>query len=140
MIDMGIGTFKDGVPLLYNAIADVRDIARAHIAASFKKGAIGRNIVVGATASLMRISKVLRKRFGDKYPFPKRKVPKFLFWFMGPKFGIPRDFIKRNVGVFIKFDNSFSIKNLGIKYTPLKQTIIDHFHQLISDGLVVAKK
>jgi nucleoside-diphosphate-sugar epimerase len=140
MIDMGIGTFKDGVPALYNAIADVRDIARAHIAASFNKSAIGRNIVVGATASLLRISKILRKRFGDKYPFPKRKVPKFLFWFVGPKFGVPRDFIKRNVGVFVRFDNSFSIKNLGIKYTPIKQTIIDHFHQLISDGLVVAKK
>jgi len=140
MIDMGSGTFKDGVPSLYNAIADVRDIARAHIAAAFKEDAKGRNIVVGTTASVMRMAKVLRKKFGDKYPFPRRKVPKFLFWLVGPKFGVPRDFIKRNVGVFIRFDNSFSRRNLGIQYTPLKQTIIDHFHQLINDGLVIARK
>jgi len=35
MIEFGNGTYKNGVPRLWNGIVDVRDVAHAHIAAGF---------------------------------------------------------------------------------------------------------
>ena len=88
---------------------------------------------------MIEIGRILRERFGASYPFPKRISPKFVIWLIAPLLGMTREFVKKNVGYPLKFDNSYSIKNLGITYRSKTDTIVDHFQQLVDDDLVKAK-
>jgi len=49
----------------------------------------------------------LRKRYGSAYPFPRMEVPTPMVWAFGPLFdrSVTRDFIRKNVGYRIRFDN-----------------------------------
>ena len=51
--------------------------------------------------------------------------------------GYTRKFASRNAGIQIKFDNSYSKKDLKISYIPIEQTFKDHFQQILDDGLLV---
>ncbi len=137
MKNMGDGTFKQGIPAMGNSTVDVRDVAKAHMLAAFNKDSSGRHITVGHHASFIEIADILRTKFGDNYPFPKKVVPKFLVWLMAPKIGFTGKFVSKNVGHSFISDNSYSIKDLGIKYRPLEETITEHFQQIIDDGLLV---
>ncbi len=136
MIQIGDGTYKTGVPELWNGIADVRDVAAAHIKAGYIPEASGRHIIVSGEATLLDLADILRKHFGDDYPFPRKQVPKFLFWLIAPMRGFTRKYVSRNAGIQIKFDNSYSKKDLGMSYTPIEQTLKEHFQQLLDDGLL----
>ncbi len=136
MIQFGDGTFKTGVPELCNANVDVRDVASAHIKAGYTPEASGRHIVVSGEATLFDIANILRKQFGDDYPFPRRQSPKFLFWLIAPMFGYTREYVKKNVGIKIKFDNTYSKTDLGMSYIPIEQTVKEHFQQILDDGLL----
>ncbi|MBN1829748.1 MAG: NAD-dependent epimerase/dehydratase family protein [Deltaproteobacteria bacterium] len=136
MIRFGDGTYKMGVPELWNGIVDVRDVAVAHIKAGFTPEAGGRHIVVTGEATLLDLANILRKHFGDDYPFPRKQVPKFLFWLIAPMHGFTRKYASRNVGIPIKFDNSYSKKDLKISYISVEQTVREHFQQILDDGLL----
>ena len=86
-----------GVPELWNEIVDVRDVATAHIKAGYTPEASGRHIIVGGEATLLNITNILRKHFGDDYQFPRKQVPKFLFWIIAPMNGFTPN------GVIISF-------------------------------------
>jgi nucleoside-diphosphate-sugar epimerase len=139
MIEFADGTYKRGVPRLWNPMVDVRDVATAHIKAGFIPGANGRHILVSEEATLLDLGKILRKNFGDQYPFPTKEPPKLLFWLIAPMFGFTRKYATKNVGYKISFDNSYSKKDLGMTYLPLEKTITDHFQQILDDGLLVGK-
>jgi hypothetical protein len=67
------------------------------------------------------------------------EAPKFIVWAVGPLMGpVTRDFIKRNVGLPLKFDNRRS-RELGVKYRPAEETFVEHFQQVIDDGLLKKK-
>lgn len=133
----GDGTTLAGVPPMWNGIVDVRDVADAHIAAAlFKPEAHGRYIISGGTLSLLEIGKILKSHFGGRYPFPRFEVPKSVFTLVAPLFGLSRQFVKLNMGYPIYFDNQRSIDELGLKYRDINQSIIEHFQQLIDDGIV----
>jgi dihydroflavonol-4-reductase len=136
MIEFGDGTYKRGVPELWNSIVDVRDVAAAHIKAGFISEASGRHIIVSKEATLLDIANILRKQFGDDYPLPKRQTSKFLFWLIAPLMGYTRKYVSKNVGIKVKFDNSYSKKDLSMSYIPIEETIKDHFQQLLDDGLL----
>lgn len=136
MMEFADGTYKRGVPELWNGIVDVRDAASAHIKAGYTPEATGRHIIVSTEASLLDIGNILRKHFGDDYPFPKKQAPKFVFWLIAPLFGFDRKFVKKNVGIKIKFDNSYSRADLKLSYIPFEQTVKDHFQQILDDGLL----
>ena len=136
MIQLGDGTFKTGVPELHNGMVDVRDVASAHIKAGYTPQASGRHIVVSGEARLLDIANVLRKHFGNSYPFPRRQVPKFVFWLIAPMMGYTRKYVSRNVGIPIRFDNSYSKTDLGMSYISVEQTVEDHFQQILDDGLL----
>lgn len=136
MIQFADGTYKMGVPELWNGMVDVRDVAKAHIKAGFTPEANGRHILVSEDATLLDLGKILRKNFGDQYPFPTKEPPKPLFWLISPMFGFTRKWVTKNVGCKISFDNSYSKENLGITYIPLEQTVKDHFQQILDDGLL----
>lgn len=136
--NMGNGKMKMGVPHLEMGVVDVRDVARAHIEAGFNPKAHGRYITSGHNTSLFEIAQILREHFGDKYPFPKREVPKWLVWLTGPLMdsSITRQFITKNVDWPFRVDNRKSIEDLGMTYRPLKDSVIDLFQQLLDSGQV----
>lgn len=136
MIQFGDGTYKAGVPELWNGIVDVRDVASAHIKAGFTPEASGRYIIVSGEVKLLYLGDILRKHFGDAYPFPRKQAPKFIFWLIAPKYGFTRKYASRNVGYKIKFDQSRSKADLGISYIPIEQTVKEHFQQILDDGLL----
>ena len=136
MIQFGDGTYKTGVPELWNGIVDVRDVASAHIKAGFTPEASGRHIIVSGEANMFDLANILRKHFGDVYPFPRRQAPKIMFWLIAPMYGYTREYVSRNVGHQIKFDNSYSKADLGMSYIPIEQTVKEHFQQIVDDGLL----
>jgi nucleoside-diphosphate-sugar epimerase len=136
MIEFGDGTYKSGVPQLWMPIVDIRDVATAHIRAGFTSEATGRHIIMNKEATLLDIANILRGNFGDGFPFPRREAPKFLFWLIAPMYDLTRKYVSRNVGIRIKLDNSYSKTDLNMSYTPIEQTIIEHFQQVLDDGLL----
>lgn len=139
LVQMGDGRLRMGVPKLILGIVDVREVAKAHILAAFTPQAKGRHILSNTELTMLQIGKILRKQYGDKYPFPFMEAPKFIVWAFGPLMGaVTRDFIKRNVGLPLKFDNRRS-RELGVKYRPAEETFIEHFQQVIDDELLKKK-
>ena len=137
MIEFGDGTFyRFGVPEFWNGIVDVRDVASAHIRAGLMPGASGRHILVGGEMSLVELAEILRRNFGAGYRFPRTKAAKWMIWLTAPLFGFSRKYIARNVGYRVRFDTSYSKTDLGMSYTPLEETVRDHFQQILDDGLL----
>lgn len=140
ILDLARGKMYTGAPDLPMGIVDVRDVAMAHIKAGFTPSASGRHITSSETATLMDISKVWKAHFGNHWKFPMMVAPKPIVWLIGPTQGITRKFVSRNVGHPLVFNNSYTEKDLGMKFRPIKETVIDHFQQMLDDGLVRDKR
>lgn len=130
------GTLKMGAPELYFGVVDVRDVAQAHIKAGYTPGASGRHITDSGTMSMLDMGNALREKFGNAYPFPKKELPKFLLWLVGPFQGLDRKFVSRNVGHYLAFDNSYTKRDLDMSFRSAKQTVAEHFQQMIDDGVI----
>lgn len=137
MIQLGDGTFKMGVPDLYFGFVDVRDVARAHINAAFTPTASGRHIMCKKSGSFLDLSSILSRHFDPKkYKFPKKKLPGVLVYLFGPFMGFSWKMLRANLGIPIYFANDYVKEDLGIEFTSLEKTVVDHFQQLIDDGLI----
>jgi nucleoside-diphosphate-sugar epimerase len=135
MQQLASGKFKSGVPTGEMAFVDVRDVAKAHILAGFTPAASGRHICISERRTFLDMANVIRGKY-PKYPLPKGFVPKWLFWLIAPMAGFTREYVKRNVGIDLRFDNSYIKRDLAIGFIPFEQTIIDHFEQLLNDGII----
>jgi len=125
-----------GLPSLTMGVVDVREVAQAHLLAAFTPEAKGRYLLVHKDMQMLEIARILRGEFGKQYTFPRIEVPKWATWLFGPMAGpVTREFISKNVGLPLKFDNRRSLE-LGVTYRPVEQTVIEHFRQLVADGLV----
>jgi nucleoside-diphosphate-sugar epimerase len=131
-VDYSLAT---GAPDLAMGLVDVRDVARAHILAGFTPEANGRYIINARTITMLEIGRALRRRFGRSYPFPYTTIPKPMFRLIAPVAGFSREFVDKNVGWPLAFDNSRGSSELGLGYRPAEDTIGDHFQQMIDDGL-----
>lgn len=133
----GDGSIKPGVPNLGIGVVDVRDLAFAHFQAGFLPKASGRHIVSGYNTSLLEMAKALVPSFGEKYPLPRRELPKWIIWLVGPLLNknLTREFIKKNVGYPFIADNSKSIEQLKVTYRPLQESMEDTFRQMIDAGV-----
>ncbi len=137
MLSMLNGKNKSGVPALAFPIVDVRDVAKAQILGAFTQNASGRHIVVsGKSPFYLEIAETIKNEYGDKYPVPTKNVPNFILYIVAPFLKMKWSFLKNNLGIRSKLDNSYSKKDLGMSYKPIKETIIDHVQQIINDGLV----
>lgn len=136
MIQLLSGAFKTGAPYLSFGFVDVRDVAKAHILAGIKESASGRHITCGTTKTMLEAADILRKEFGNKYKLPSKELPKFLMYLVGPFAGFSWKFVSNNVGVPLKFDNSYSKKDLGLVYRELSETFKDQVNQLVESGHV----
>lgn len=130
------GSMLAGAPALTMGVVDVRDVADAHLRAGFTAEAHGRYIVNAESLTLLDIGRILRRRFGPFYPFPRMTAPKVLVKAIAPAAGLTRKFVDRNIGYPLEFDNSRSRNELGLVYRPAEQTITEHFRQMLDDGLV----
>lgn len=134
MIQLGNGTFFLGVPEMYFGVVDVRDVAIAHIKA-FEENATGRHILCSDSIELFEMGKIL-KSYYPKFLFPISKVPYFLIWTIAPLIGFTREYIENNIGFKVIYDNSYSKKDLKMEFREIKDTLKDHYAQLIEDKLI----
>ncbi len=134
----GDGSLKQGVPKLGFGMVDVRDVAEVHFKAGFTPEAKGRYITSGHNTWFLEMAKTLLPKYGDKYPIPKKEMPKWLIWLTGPMINkaVSRKFVSRNVGYPFVADNSKGKKELGITYRPLEETMNDTFQELIDRGII----
>lgn len=132
---MGNGTMRMGAPEFYIGVVDVRDLAEAHFNAGFFPEAQGRHIISARETTFLELADMLRKRYGSKYPLPKRTLPKMMVWLMAPLVGFKRKMISRNIGYHWSVNNTKSIKELGVKYRPIEESITDFFQQMIDNDV-----
>ena len=135
---MGDGSFKTGVPKLGAGVVDVRDVAEAHFQAGFNANAQGRYITSAHNTNFYEMAQTLLPKYGDKYPVPKKALPKWLLSLVGPMVNkaFSRSFIKKNVNVPWNADNSKIKKELGMEFRPLQTTMEDSFQVLIDNKMI----
>ena len=124
-----------GAPALEMGAVDVRDVARAHIAAGFTPAAHDRYVANAETVSLLDIGTILRRNFGNRLSFPGWELPKFMIKLSAPFAGLTRKFVDLNVGLPLRFDSSRTRSELGVEFRPFEETVTEHFQQMIDDGL-----
>ncbi len=130
------GWMKWGVPDYSIGVVDVRDLAEAHVRAAWTPAACGRNIILGHHTNLLRIARRLNERFTLGFRFPRRTLPKWMVWLVGPAIdkSLTRYFVSKNIGYPFRANNTRSIEVLGMKYRRLDETVCDMFQQMIDQG------
>ncbi|MBT8327459.1 MAG: NAD-dependent epimerase/dehydratase family protein [Bacteroidia bacterium] len=138
---LGGGDMKMGAPKMGIGLVDVRDVAEAHYRAGYTPSASGRYIASGHNTNFLEMGKVLLPKYGNKYPLPKKALPKWLLMLVGPITNklFTRKFIRNNVNVPWKADNSKIRKELGIEFRSLQETMEDSFQVLIDEEIIKAK-
>jgi len=139
---IGDGTMKMGVPKMGIGLVDVRDVAEAHMKAGFVPSAKGRYITSGHNTDILELALALIPKFGETHPIPKRALPKWLLMIVGPLANklFTRKFIKNNVNIEWKADNSKIKKDLNLQFTPIKETMEDAFQTLVDANIFNTKK
>ena len=117
------------------------NVAEAHFRAGYTPEAKGRYITSAHDTDLLEMGAILLPKYGDKYPLPKRAMPKWLLMLIGPMANklFTRKYIKNNVNIPFHADNSKIKKDLGIEFMPLKETLEDSFQVLIDEGIIIGK-
>ncbi len=138
---LGSGELKMGAPRMGTGLVDVRDVAEAHYLAGYTPEAQGRYITSAHETDLIQMAETLMPKYGDTFPLPKRAMPKWLLMLVGPMVNklFSRRFIKNNVNVAWRADNSKIKRELGITFRPMKETMEDSFQVLIDEGILTAK-
>lgn len=138
----GDGSMKTGAPKMGMGVVDVRDLAEAHFRAAFTPEAKGRYITSGHNTDFSEMAETLIEKYGDDYPIPRRVMPKWLVWLVGPMVNkaLTRKMVSLNVGLPWKGDNGKTIRELGMHYRPLEESMNDFFGQMIESGLVPKPK
>ena len=138
---LGDGQMKMGAPKIGVGIVDVRDVAEAHYRAGFTPEAKGRYITSAHETDFLEMGTVLLPKYGGNYPLPKQALPKWLLMLVGPMTNklLTRKFIRNNVNIPWKADNSKIKKELGMSFRSLKETMEDSFQVLIDENILKAK-
>ncbi|GKZ37532.1 hypothetical protein AbraIFM66950_009116 [Aspergillus brasiliensis] len=124
------GDNRSGVPELHYPVADVRDVAEAHIRAGKSPSAKGRYIIASdRSICLLDMANYVRGIHHNPELLPARNLPKLLVFAAGPFIGLPMKWVSRNIGIGIsyKVNNSKSITELGLSYRPAEQLLKDHY-------------
>jgi nucleoside-diphosphate-sugar epimerase len=137
----GDGQMKMGAPKMGMGVVDVRDVAEAHFRAGFTPEAQGRYITSAHNTDFLAMGAILLPKYGDKFPLPKKALPKSLLMIVGPLVHklFSRKFVRNNVNVPWNADNSKIKRELGMIFRPLKETMEESFQMLIDQGTIKAK-
>lgn len=138
---MGDGTMKMGAPKMGVGLVDVRDVAEAHYQAGYTPAASGRYITSAHNTHFLEMAQALDAKYGDKYPIPKRPIPKWLLMIVGPMVNsaFSRKMLRNNINVPFKADNSKIKKELGIIFRPMQETMEDSFQTMIDHQMIPTK-
>lgn len=134
----GNGEMKMGAPKIGMGIVDVRDVAEAHFRAGFTPEAKGRYITAAHETDFLEMGLVLQSKYGSSYPLPQKALPKWLLMIIGPITNklFTRKFIRNNVNIEWKADNSKIKEELNMTFRPLKVTMEDSFQNIIDEKLI----
>ncbi len=137
----GDGRLRTGVPDIGVGVVDVRDLAEAHLRAAWIPSASGRHIISAHDTSFPALARTLLDRFGKDFPVPRRTLPRWLVWLVGPLAdrSLTRRMVTRNVGYAWRANNRKSIEELGMSYRPLPESMEDFFQQLVDSGQVTSR-
>lgn len=135
---LGDGSLKSGVPNMGIGLVDVRDVAEAHFQAGFNPNAKGRYITSGHNTNFLELAETLLPKYGDRYPIPKKALPKWLLLLVGPLVDkrLTRRFIKNSINAGWKADNSKIRNELGITFRSMKETMEESFQVLIDEKII----
>ncbi|MDB9724860.1 NAD-dependent epimerase/dehydratase family protein [Salibacteraceae bacterium] len=138
---LGGGDMKMGAPKMGVGVVDVRDVAESHFKAGYTPEAKGRYITSGHNSDFLEMGTVLLPKFGDRFPLPKKALPKWLVMLVGPltNKAFTRTFVKKNVNIPWKADTSKIRNELGMSFRPLRETMEDAFQVLVDEGILKAK-
>lgn len=138
---IGDGTMKMGVPKMGLGLVDVRDVAKAHVLAGYTPTAQGRYITSAHNTDFLEMALTLQEKFGSKFPLPKKALPKWLLMIIGPIANklFTRQFVRNNVDVAWKADNSKIKQDLKITFLPIKTTMVDSFQVLVDEKIILPK-
>jgi nucleoside-diphosphate-sugar epimerase len=133
---LGDDSMKAGAPRIGVGVVDVRDLAEAHYKAAFIPEAQGRYIISGHNTDFPSMAEALLDKYGNDYPIPRKVMPKWLVWLVAPMVNkaMTRKIVSRNVNLPWKGDNSKGVRDLDMRYRPIKASMIDFFQQLIDSG------
>ncbi|QKX62855.1 uncharacterized protein TRUGW13939_10020 [Talaromyces rugulosus] len=116
-----------GVPDMWFAIVDVREVATAHIQAAQLPDSHGRYILAdGKTRGFVELARILRS-ITQSSRIPKNTVPNALVRLSGPLLGLSQKWLKLNLSIPFDIDNRPSLEQLKIVYRPLEETLADHY-------------
>jgi nucleoside-diphosphate-sugar epimerase len=122
------GYFFYGAPDFSFTTVDVRDVADAHIAAAEKADAHGRYIVAAERmTSFHEMARVILVRYPKNLRLPRTRLPHWPVRVLGPAFGLTQDYIRKHLGIRFEVDNGRSVRELGISYRPIEETVLDHY-------------
>jgi len=138
---LGDGTMKMGAPRMGIGLVDVRDVAEAHFRAGFTPEANGRYITSAHNSDIFEMSQKLVTKFGDSFPIPKKPLPKWLLYIFGPLTNklFSWKWIRNNVEVPWKADNSKIRNDLGITFRTMQETMEDAFQVLVDEKILQPK-
>lgn len=135
------GYFCYGAANFSFTIADVRDVALAHIEAAERAEAAGRYIVARPDMlSILEISRIIRARHRRPYLLPRGQVPDWVVRLIGSRFGLTQDYITKHLGIRFTVDNLRSVRDLGLSYRPAEQTLFDHYASWVSQRSSAGKR
>ena len=135
---LGGGEMKMGAPKIGIGLVDIRDVAEAHYRAGFTSEAKGRYITSAHETDFLEMGTVLLPKYGDKFPLPKKALPKWLLMIVGPLTNkmFTWKYIRNNVNVPWRADNSKIKRDLGMTFRPMKETMEDSFQVLVDEGII----
>ncbi|NOZ07633.1 MAG: NAD-dependent epimerase/dehydratase family protein [FCB group bacterium] len=136
MRDMLSGRYRLGAPALEFGYVDVRDVARAHLLGLASEKAEGRFILSERVMSMWQLAEMIKAAYPGRFKLPLMRSPKFMLYLVGWAFGLSPKYVKRNIGYSINLNNSKSIRDLGLHYTPIETAIRDMVDQLMRLKLV----
>lgn len=122
------GQFWYGIPSLYFTTVDVREVAQAHIAAAKTPTAKGRYVLCEKEMmSFLQMAKVFAEVHPKPASLPRWELPNTLMRIVGPFFHLSPKFMRNHFGIRFLSDNHRSVEELGVRYRPIRETLLDHY-------------
>jgi dihydroflavonol-4-reductase len=139
LVDLLNGTYPGIVSLTWGLV-DVRDVADAHVRAMETPSAGGRYICAGETASMRFVVDLLKAHgWGDGRKLPTMGLDNAignavvrLASYLQPK-GVG-SYLRTHIGRVPRYDTSKIQRDLGMRFRPLEQSILETMDDLIRWG------
>jgi dihydroflavonol-4-reductase len=126
-------------PAIYFPVVDVRDCADAHLKALEAKP-FERYALVSETLKLSEQGEIIRKEFEPMgYKVTHKDMYTFTAWLVS-YFSTDVNGMYERWNIKFSINNDKATKELGIKFRPVNESIIDTCYSLINHGLVEDKR